>query len=1627
MTSSKFPLRLDMFQTKTNAQFSGDTNGSYVMAEDINELQDAIYAIEETLGVNPQGSKLTVGERITLLEDSSVLRVPPALVYFGSPATINGSVSIDDAVAEYLKYNYVVLGNGVEQLTHSEHTSTTNIITQVRASRDVQFYGYVDCGVTTSNLTISQIQVNIKLWKDMGVTGIYCANFGFEKNVSRERQNEILDSIHQYDIVAVLQATNPDEVFSDAYNDTMNPNWLMPNIAGGDFFHFEKFVVDTSDANIYTDIVTTIATLKKLHQYRISLGIRILATPLIKSNITQTVAQTYFEYAHAMALLGSVDAFYPSVEGYGASINTVMTYNVFPIIGDWYTKNPVITVANGIYTRKTSFGQLTVDTANKKYSYDGIYIPYEQLRIAANTIDGTRLKDNSVEDKKIKNYDGGRLIDAINNNADKKINVSKLMDLNYDDITQGSVSVDALTANVVSAIEANIGKAIVTDIIAGNIDAKHIVTGTLDAERMSGNIVQALDLYAQTMVAGSATINTAVIGDLSVDNMKANVVNAINGHFNSATIDSAKIGDLEAEKITSGDIDAQRIQANVLSAIAGYMESAAIDNAVIKRASIGFLKADGISANIINAINGHFDSITIDSGKIGSLEVDNIKASVIEAINANITGVARINGGVIQEATIGGAQISEGSITNAHVIDLDAGKIVAGTLDTSKVTIQGNDGMLRLSGNRIQVFDNSTTDVYFERISIGDINGDGTVYGFQVRGSDGTTVLYDEKGVYNEGITDGAITNAKIGDDEVDGRVIKALSITADHIQSDSIISRLIASEAVQAQHIAAGTITAGSAIIADGAIGSAMITKASIDDSHIKSLSADKIVAGRVKAEFVEIGANTVYENGYNPSELDSNLRNDMRLTASLPTSIIMNANGITAISTATGGYARLDYRGLYIQGGAILIENGLSKDNLSSDVTSSIDKSESFVDNSNDINTVTAAEKIQLNKDWITYAADYVGLTDQCDSYWPTGTTPPSSIADYENAYNSLNTFLNITPDTNNNKAILASDNLSNDSVINGSLLTSKTSTYVNTRATLQRDIAIKARELVDTTEQNVQDYSSTLTSVQTAANTANALLRDIADDNKLTAGEKQDVLKEWNIIVGEKANIDAQADLFSITTEKTTYGNAYQALGNYLNGGTTWTSGDPLWLNSTNIGTTTDITPGTTFRANFKSYYDARTALLKTVAAGGKSYTDTAQSNAQTYANTIAAVTTVDNTKVTYFPFNQNLCATNGLNPNSGYITTLRKMEGNFGGAIAVEDGTTNLLASTTHPMFVSAYDGKGNYVFGSATNMQQDKVTMNTPIGNADATKVHRINSGVSQSDYVQLNLGSSWAANEKRTFTLYYYGTTGTVLQFYMNASVGLQFDKTASTSINITVPTNKWTRVEFTITNTTATTGTYGSCYIILHNDTSTATLANTEYWLFTGYQSESKGFSTSYVNGTRAVGALSYSGTSINPKQFSIGGWYKWCGGTSTDAYFVELYNSTTDRFNLKSVAPKAVFQYHNGTAYSVTGTKTVGDGNWHLLVFTVNGTTGKVYVDGVLDGTVIIPSTVSSQYSTLNIGGRVLAGTSALYDDLFIKNNEVLSDTDILAIYNAKIPFYDPVPKANVPVPSGVTITLS
>lgn len=253
-------------------------------------------------------------------------------------------------------------------------------------------------------------------------------------------------------------------------------------------------------------------------------------------------------------------------------------------------------------------------------------------------------------------------------------------------------------------------------------------------------------------------ITTEQIKDFDNKVIKVVDIEAINGKFENLIANNVTItGELNAVKANIGTLTAN--VANIDKLVVNH--TAEIKNLIATTATITDL----------NATNATIENLKVNVASIETLLAGNITAGNIAA--GTIT-VKELAAGTI---TAGSGVIADGAIGNAHISNLDAVKINAGTIDTSKVTVAGPNSNLRLRGNRLQVFTGIGNN-QIERVSLGDVLGDGSKYGLLIRGADGKTVIMDENGVKSAGITNGSITNDKVsGDANIDGAKLNINSV----------------------------------------------------------------------------------------------------------------------------------------------------------------------------------------------------------------------------------------------------------------------------------------------------------------------------------------------------------------------------------------------------------------------------------------------------------------------------------------------------------------------------------------------------------------------------------------------------------------------------------------------------------------------------------------------------------------------------------------------------------------------------------------------------------------------------------------------------------------------------------
>jgi len=191
----------------------------------------------------------------------------------------------------------------------------------------------------------------------------------------------------------------------------------------------------------------------------------------------------------------------------------------------------------------------------------------------------------------------------------------------------------------------------------------------------------------------------------------------------------------------------------------------------------------------------------------------------------------------------------------------------------------------------------------------------------------------------------------------------------------------------------------------------------------------------------------------------------------------------------------------------------------------------------------------------------------------------------------------------------------NMTSDVAIDGNLLVSKSVTAdqiaANTITTAELGVIGNA---YFTNDAGYTDDSAALTAQAAAesaayaaaqaqfdANTANAAIDDIADDDILSPNEKPAIIKEYDTILDEQTGIESTATSYNITTEKTAYTNSITVLTNYLAGLTL----PVLW---NDVSGNTDINSAL-FSQAFRNVYSAKQSLLNKISMIAKSLADDA----------------------------------------------------------------------------------------------------------------------------------------------------------------------------------------------------------------------------------------------------------------------------------------------------------------------------------------------------------------------------------------------------------------------------------
>jgi phage minor structural protein len=172
--------------------------------------------------------------------------------------------------------------------------------------------------------------------------------------------------------------------------------------------------------------------------------------------------------------------------------------------------------------------------------------------------------------------------------------------------------------------------------------------------------------------------------------------------------------------------------------------------------------------------------------------------------------------------------------------------------------------------------------------------------------------------------------------------------------------------------------------------------------------------------------------------------------------------------ITNSTGSFT-FDNNGAVFDVGSFIVRSS-SGSNLVDDWQNATD----FINDYANDNMLTSLEKSNVKDEWGTIATEYTSKISTVDTYYGSEQSNYSFITDYKNAYQALYNYLNTTQQSDG-YAILATNNMSNTSAIDGQTYKTKFNNYYNARTELDNQLVTKAFDTAKSAQDRIDEVSN------------------------------------------------------------------------------------------------------------------------------------------------------------------------------------------------------------------------------------------------------------------------------------------------------------------------------------------------------------------------------------------------------------------------------------------------------------------------------------------------------------------------------------------------------------------------
>ena len=761
MKRNEFPYQLTEFINKINARYDGDPLGDYVMAEDMNEVQEAISRIEKALGIRK--STLSIEDRLEQLNTFTPVQVPQ-IGYFESLETEN--TNYKEEIVQ--RYEFLIL-NRVSDLT--------------KELSEKKVYGQVNA----SGLSLEDIQNQIVQWKQRGVVGIYLNNLDKE---TRAEEESIVRSVTQEGLDLIVYG-NTLKLLTNTVN-SYNPEGIPLSFKENTKFVFKDFGYDNQ--LIQSDVVMSqlLPIVRLVRQNRHEL---IAFTDARRKEIYNSV--------HTLSILLGFDYHYWGIAGGSTFERLPYTYNWPLMLSDWKTKDPQIFFIENHLERHLLNGTITF-SETEGVSFYGIQTSSDGIEWLKETIPGESIEKGTLPPDRLKTYDVDRIVRLINEAPENvRINPTKIDSDDADVFLPRHIPASHMIQNVIEAINKknNINspeKQMIEEFAIKSVSA-HKITGSIERAQLIENTIRAIN---------QSSTNFGDSEPLYIDVPYADITN-LRGRgqldFSEILSESATFTDASVTNVLSTTNIDNELMITSAEAEIGFIKADRIEVARLEGLEslyVPEIEADNMETLVLQAIEAH-----VDQGYFNNIVTKSLESKVVisEIIYAT-TNFAELSD--IDKASISSLVSSIIVAEYAFIGDLQAG-----TINTDNIQLVSDSGLMNIHGDTFKVYSYpDENNVRNLRVLIGhleEVTGNKEDYGFVALSKDGQTRILDHTGVYEGGIHKDAVTEETIKDQSVTGGKIKYESIEVDHLVGKIIKGDWIDGKTITSRHIVANAITA--------------------------------------------------------------------------------------------------------------------------------------------------------------------------------------------------------------------------------------------------------------------------------------------------------------------------------------------------------------------------------------------------------------------------------------------------------------------------------------------------------------------------------------------------------------------------------------------------------------------------------------------------------------------------------------------------------------------------------------------------------------------------------------------------------------------------------------------------